>query len=109
MSSVPNSTAAVYARDIFSTFHYSSNTHGIADLNIAIVHQRFLMNFIKNADPNVGIKVPRFQGYDVERGNWMLDYRLDGDGKAEFVRIEDPGVNGRREWLEEVLYPHYTA
>jgi carboxylesterase type B len=108
MSSVPNNTAAMHGMDLLSTFYDEPEGKGIAVPEVALVHQRFLVNFIKNGDPNVGVKVPVFEGYAAGKGNHILNYRLDEKGTAEFVKIVDPDVNERCDWWETLDYPYYV-
>jgi len=111
MFSVPNITAAMHGYDIFSTFYNGpgGDNPNIAIPEVALMHQRFLVNFIKNGDPNIGARVPHFDSYDSGKGNWMLNYTLDENGRAKFVKIVDPDVNPRCDWWETLDYPHYTT
>jgi acetylcholinesterase len=107
MFSVPGNTQHGY--DILSTFYDGPEGNPVAVPDVATTHQRFLTNFIKNGNPNIGAKVPNFERYDAEKGNWLLNYTLDDAGKAKFVKAKDPGANPRCDWWEEVNYPHYVV
>lgn len=109
MSSVPNDTAAIRGMDLLSTFYDGPVGNPIAIREVALVHQRFLVNFIKNGDPNIGVEVPKLEGYNAEKTNSMLKYRLDKNRKAEFAKIEDPDANPRCDWWETLDYLHYTV
>jgi hypothetical protein len=87
--------------DLLSTFYDGPEENPIAVPEVALVHQRFLVKFMKYG-------VPKFEGYDAGKGNNPLNYRLDGMGRAEFVKIVDPDVNMRCAWWETLDYPHYV-
>ena len=80
----------------------------IAATEVVLVHHRFLVKFMKHGDPNAGVGVPKFEGYDAGKGNTPLNYRLDGKGRAEFVKIVDPDVTERCAWWETLDYPHHV-
>jgi hypothetical protein len=109
MSSVPNDTVAIHGMDLLSTFYDGPEGDPIAIPEVALVHQRFLVKFMKYGDPNVVVGVPKFEGYDAGKGNNPLNYnRLDGKGRAGFVKIVDPDVIERCAWWETLDYPYYV-
>lgn len=101
---IPNQT--FHGADVMSTFYdmpfpYSFPVYA----EVARTHQRFLTNFIKNYDPNVGTRVPAFKSYGSQ--GQMLEYKLDAAGSADFCTIiKDPDVNLRCDWWEKGAYPH---
>jgi hypothetical protein len=65
MSRVLSAAAVVHDMDSPSTSYDRPEANLVAAPEVAIVHQRFLVNFIKNGDPNVGVEALEFDGYDA--------------------------------------------
>jgi hypothetical protein len=101
MSGAPNDTVAMHGMVLLSTFYDGPEGNPIAVTEVVLVHHRFLVKFMKHG-------VPKFEGYDAGKGNNPLNYRSDGKGRAEFVKIVDPDVTERCAWWETLDYPHHV-
>jgi hypothetical protein len=101
---IPNQT--FHGADVMSTFYDAPFPYSFPVYpEVARTHQKFLTNFIKNHDPNIGARVPEFKIYGSQ--DQMLEYKLDAAGNADFrTMIKDPDVNSRCNWWEKGEYPH---